>query len=286
MEKGAKKNTELRFLLTAAACVLLVFLVVGLILPAWKLGRARKLAAAGDYEKAYALIGGMYFQDSAALAEECLFEAQKARLGAAKVGDTLRFGVYEQDNRAENGPEELEWLVLAVEGDKALLVSRYGLEPRPYNEELYMTDSRKKVTWSTCELRTWLNGDFFGTAFSPEHQALILMSEVKADKNPGSDVNPGRDTKDRVFILSASEAGRYFDSDAARRCPASASCLARSRETENGYCRWWLRTTGVADDSSVAVVTASGGIFLVGFSCGHVPYPAVRPAMWIALDGR
>ncbi len=283
-EKGEKKKSELRFLLTAAVCVTLVFLFVGLILPAWKLGRARKLAASGEYEKAYALIGGMYFRDSAALAEDCLFQAQKASLAGAKVGDTLRFGVYEQDDRPENGPEELEWLVLDLDGEKALLVSKYALEPRPYNEELAPTGSLKRVTWSTCQLRSWLNEDFFRAAFSEEHRALILVSEVKADKNPRADVDPGRDTKDRIFILSASEAARYFASDSARRCPGSAYCLARSEETEDGACRWWLRTSGVENDSSVSVVTAKGEIFLVGFSCGHEPNPAVRPAMWVTIN--
>ena len=42
---------------------------------------------------------------------------------------------------------------------------------------------------------------------------------------------------------------------------------------------------GEEDDGSVSVVTAKGEIFLVGFSCGHEPNPAVRPAMWIALGG-
>lgn len=284
MKKAAHRGTA-RYLPAAAACLALVILLIVLFIPNYRLNRAKKLASSGNYETAYALLKGLDHRDSAALAEEYLFRAQTARLGDVAVGSTIRFGSYEQDNRLSNGAEEIEWLVLAVEGDKALLVSRYGLEPRPYNEELYLTDSRKKVTWSTCELRTWLNADFFGAAFTPAHQALILTSEVKADKNPEADVNPGRDTKDRVFILSATEAGRYFDSDAARRCPASASYLARSRETENGYCRWWLRTSGVEDDGSVAVVTASGEIFLVGFSCGHVPYPAVRPAMWISLGG-
>ena len=247
MKKAAHRG-KARYLPAAAACLALVILLIVLFIPNYRLNRAKKLASSGNYETAYALLKGLDYKDSAALRAQVLFPAQKARLAGVTVGSTVRFGAWEQDDRPANGPEEL-------------------------------------VTWSTCELRTWLNGDFFGTAFSPEHQALILTSEVKADKNPEADVNPGRDTKDRVFILSATEAGRYFDSDAARRCPASASYLARSRETENGYCRWWLRTSGVEDDGSVAVVTASGEIFLVGFSCGHVPYPAVRPAMWISLGG-
>lgn len=283
MKEQTKRKTASRDLLLGAACIALVVLFVAVIIPEYKLRKAERLIASGDCEAAYALLDGLEYRNSVELAGDCLFLAQKARLGEAKVGATVRFGVYEQDDRPENGPEELDWLVLAVEEDRALLVSKYGLEPRPYNKERELTNSYKRVTWSTCELRTWLNEDFFQAAFSPEHQALIPLSEVKADKNPRADVDPGRDTKDRIFILSASEADRYFASDSARRCPGSAYCLARSEETEDGACRWWLRTTGVEDDSSVSVVTAQGEIFLVGFSCGHYPYPAVRPAMWITI---
>lgn len=285
MKEKAGRNSPVRFLLVTAVCVAFVFLLVAVIIPEYKLNRAEKLIEAGDYKAAYALLDGMEYKNSAEIAADCLLRAQKAGLADVTVGSTVRFGSYEQDNDLSNGPEELEWLVLELDGDRALLVSKYGLEPRPYNQERELTNSYKRVTWSTCELRAWLNGDFFRAAFSPGHQALILLSEVKADKNPLADVDPGRDAKDRIFILSATEAGRYFDSDSARQCPGSAYCLAHSRETENGACRWWLRTSGVEDDGSVSVVTAKGEIFLVGFSCGHEPNPAVRPAMWIGLGG-
>ena len=285
MKENAKRKSTVRFLLIAAACIAFVVLLVAVIIPEYKLSKAEKLIGAGDYEAAYALLDGMEYKNSAEIAEDCLLRAQKAGLADVTVGATVRFGLYEQDNDPSNGPEQIEWLVLAVEGDNALVVSKYALEPRPYNEELYLTNSMKRVTWSTCQLRTWLNRDFFQAAFSPEHQALILLAEVKADKNPRADVDPGRDTKDRIFILSATEADRYFDSDSARTCPGSAYCLARSKETENGACRWWLRTSGEENDGSVSVVTAKGEIFLVGFSCGHDPNPAVRPAMWIELGG-
>ncbi len=38
--------------------------------------------------------------------------------------DILRFGRYEQDNTFSNGVEDIEWYVLSVEDNKALLISR------------------------------------------------------------------------------------------------------------------------------------------------------------------
>lgn len=282
--RTAARKSGMRDLLIAAACLAFLLLLVTVIVPSFRLSRGKALYASGDYERAYALLKGLDEEDAGELAAECLFRAQKARLRGAAVGETVRFGAYEQDNKLWNGTEEIEWLVLAVDGNKALLLSKYGLVARVFNEELSPINSYKRVTWSNCQLRSWLNGDFFRTAFSDGHQALILASEVKAYKNPEADVNPGRDTKDRVFLLSAVEARLYFDSDAARQCFPTAACRAQTEDGKDGAIRWWLRTSGV-EESSVSVVSESGAVFPVGFSCGHEPYPAVRPAMWIDLGG-
>lgn len=77
-----------------------------------------------------------------------------------KVGDYVTFGSYEQDNDTSNGKEPVEWLVLDVQSDKALLLSKYVLDEKAYNdEEIY-------VTWEGCSLRNWLNNDFTNSAFT------------------------------------------------------------------------------------------------------------------------
>ncbi len=45
-----------------------------------------------------------------------------------EVGDVIYFGSYEQDNNLSNGKEEIEWIVLAKENRKALLISKYALD--------------------------------------------------------------------------------------------------------------------------------------------------------------
>lgn len=282
MEKPANQQSFPRYMLTAAACVALVFLLVAVVIPSLKLNRARKLLASGDFAAAYALVRDMDYKDSAGIAAQCLFPMQKAGLGDVTVGATVRFGVYEQDNEPLNGPEEIEWLVLDVDGNKALVISKYGLEAREFNDELNVYQT---VTWSNSQLRTWLNDTFFRSAFSADHRQLILTAEVTADRNPVSDVNPGRDTKDKIFLLSIDEANRYFDSDRARQCRATESCSAvKMEKDDDGFCYWWLRSPGL-EPSCPAVVIARGSVFTNGFSCGHKPEVAVRPAMWIELDG-
>lgn len=239
------------------------------------------LYEAGDLEGAYALLNGLPYQDSSDIAMECLYQLQKDQLDALTAGATVCFGSYEQDNDLENGPEQIEWIVLTVDGARALLISKQGLLPREFNDEY---SPFAAITWANCQLRTWLNDTFYENAFGPGHRSRIFLSEVKAEANPEAAVYPGTDTRDRLFLLSIEEAGRYFDSDEARRCFGTAFCYAQGAEQDaDGACWWWLRTPGV-ETSSVAVVVHSGAVFTNGFSCGHVPHLAVRPAMWIDLD--
>ena len=51
-----------------------------------------------------------------------------------KAGDSIVFGNYEQDTNPENGKEKIEWIVLDVDRTKCLLVSKYGLDVKPYNK--------------------------------------------------------------------------------------------------------------------------------------------------------
>ena len=56
-------------------------------------------------------------------------------LDAAENARTiLAFGKYEQDNNPDNGPEEIEWIVLEEQDGNLLLLSRYGLDAVPYND--------------------------------------------------------------------------------------------------------------------------------------------------------
>ena len=65
-----------------------------------------------------------------------------------KKGDIIKFGKYPQDRNGSKSP--IEWLVLDVKGNEALLISRYGLDCKPYDQKF--TDT----TWEDCDLRKWL----------------------------------------------------------------------------------------------------------------------------------
>ena len=195
------------------------------------------------------------------------------------VGDTIFFGHYEQDNDESNGKEEIEWFVLAREGNRILVLSRYVLDCQKYN---IRTDS----TWETCTLRAWLNDTFLNDAFSTGEQIKIPAVTVSADKNPKYNTDPGNDTIDRVFVLSLSEMDQYISSAEDRRCIATEYAKAHNCFTFDGYCRdWWLRTPGWYE---MAVVDASGYSYSEEKHYFGTPVEVeengVRPALWLEID--
>ena len=160
-------------------------------------------------------------------------------MGELSVGENISFGHYEQDDDESNGPESIEWIVLDVQDGLATLISRYGLDAMPYNEEL------GSATWANCSLRRWLNEDFLGTAFDAEEQLMLQTRSVPAGKNTVYNTNPGSGTQDKVYILSMQEVERYFPYDEARICTITVRARANGAwKTRSGVCFWWLRSPG------------------------------------------
>ena len=138
------------------------------------------------------------------------------------VGSEVYFGRYEHDDDLSNGPDPLPWQVIAVEDNRALLLTRdvilfQGKEGYSYSdkEAIYGSSSgvnaAGRTNWENSELRYSLNTDFLDEAFLPEEQKAILTTLVKAEPHPLSDAGVvGNDTQDKIFILSYSEVERYL----------------------------------------------------------------------------
>lgn len=97
--------------------------------------------------------------------------------------------------------------MLAEKDGKALLISKYCLNCRPFHDDRH----EASVTWENSSLRSWLNTIFYDNAFSEEEKERIIATTVETDKNPSFETDPSGDTTNRVFLLSAVEANHYFD---------------------------------------------------------------------------
>lgn len=249
-----------------------------------KYDRAVALIESGDYVSAYMLLKDLDYKDSASKLNSIKPQYQKISLSKAAVGDYVFFGTYEQDNNTSDGEEEIEWIVLAKENSKVLVISKYALDGQQYNS------SYKDITWETCSLRTWMNETFLNKVFSADEQAKIATTNVSENKDLMDSTDPGNATMDKVFLLSIAEAKEYFMTAESRKCVPTAYAKAQGVYTGSGYttvsgeatCWWWLRSPG-HDQRSAALGDYDGSVLGYGVSASG-GFAAVRPALWISLE--
>lgn len=263
--------------LIVVAGIIIAVVVKNLIIPQVKYNKAVSLYNDGNYEEAITKFEKMGdYKDSPEKMSSSYNLYLKNGLNTTVVGDNVLFGAYEQDNNNVNGKEYIEWLVLAREDNRALLISKYALDSKEYNTEY------KDITWETCSLRNWLNNDFINEAFNTEEQARIITTDLPASPNTQYSTNPSNPTQDRIFLLGIDEVNSFFHSDEERQCSATPYAKAQGAYISDGRCEWWLRSPGCIQTYAVNVTTSGSCDYHgydVDFSDG-----AVRPALWINLD--
>jgi len=186
----------------------------------------------------------------------------------SNIGSQIKMGYYADSN--------LEWIVLDENDSEVLLLSKYAIEQKPYNDEF------ADVTWEECSLRHWLNDEFYSTAFNDSEKNGIKMTTVINGDNPFNGTEGGNDTEDRVFLLSIEEANRYFDSDESRMAKATEHAKANGVVVSVGTSAWWLRSPGCARNIAAAVY--SGGNMEKRGSDVAIKTLGVRPAMWVSKE--
>ncbi len=156
--------------------------------------------------------------------------------------------------------ERIKWRVLQNNGSDLFVVTDMALDSKYYNEEY------ARVTWESCTLRKWLNNSFFDAAFSSAEQEAILDTTVVNADNPYFGADGGKDTIDKVYLLSIAEATSEtygFCNDlliTSRSRNFKATTYANARGvwqcTDSGYVKnafWWLRSPGRSRDFAVSV---------------------------------
>jgi len=200
-----------------------------------------------------------------------------------KMGDIIHFGEY-------------NWRVLDIYGDTALLITEDIIEQRAYHS------IETPVTWENCGLREYLNSEFYDR-FSQADKARIIAAANKNPENQWYGTAGGKDTRDKIFLLSLEEADKYFGDSGdylnkRRKSPknnkrrkfipninghwlSNAYDKERMSDFEGYDSWWWLRSPGgkVTDAACVGFL-CYGGIFVNGVSVdGNLG--GVRPALWV-----
>ena len=228
-----------------------------------------------------------------------------------KAGDIIKFGKYEQDGNTSNGKEDIEWIVLKVEKDKVFVVSKYVLDCKHYQ------NSSVAVTWETCDLRKWLNNDFYNTAFSDtDKNSIVLVTNKNNYYYPSYSTDGGNDTLDKVFLLSLDDAETFFgeynwySDDYPEGYNQNLACSPTAYAEQQGIiywdmvddeydyyheqygytsdfygkrvCEWWLRSKGTAGDECALAVSGGGRTGAGNNYDMYAESRGVRPAMYIS----
>lgn len=235
---------------------------------------------------------------------------------------TVKLGRYEQDADEQNGTEQIEWIVLESDGQKALVISKNIIDCRPYNM------GYAACNWESSSIRKWLNSEFLEVAFTEGERMKILetfvpdvdpdsiiakTSDETSDDASGNDedaiesVNETMLTGvyDKLFLLSDFEVIKYLPDD---RAIEGDEAYAHATEyairngvwvltkdlfelgqyVDSGYDEtivgsgWWWLRNSEVSAKSIDV-DSTGTIRNNGHDVGE-KHDGVRPAMWISIE--
>ena len=218
--------------------------------------------------------------------------------------ETVTFGNYWQEDLNGDGEfyeeekQPIVWRILEKYDDgTALVMSDKLLDNMPYNYKGVLVegdDGEKEYdyscTWENSTIREWLNTDFYNTAFSSNEKEAIVESDVVNEKNPSYDTDSGNNTKDKVFILSITEAmsdkyGFSKDGQTSQTRMADITTYAKKNQISSGCDatgRWWLRTSG--DSMRCASWVSDNGFICIPGNLKNDKYIGVRPCIKINLQ--
>ncbi len=188
------------------------------------------------------------------------------------TANIVKFGRYFESSINSTSP--IEWRVLTVKDDKALIITNKGIDCKAYH------NIGGDISWDNSYIRRWLNRDFLSTAFDVSDRAYIIPTTVSNPKNLFYGTESGKITLDKIFLLSVSEAKLYFKDNESRT--AEPTQYAKSKGLlcgENGKAWWWLRSSGNIK-SYAADVDYGGDVDFYGSSAVKGKN-MVRPAMWV-----
>lgn len=146
--------------------------------------------AAVDYEKQEEYAAAAICYEKVGAYRDAQERKIKCEWLDVQPGSKITLGSYDLDENPENGFEPIQWYVITIQGKEALIVSEFCFGSYSYH------GTNEAVTWETCDLRRWLNEDFYNIAFTEEEKRIILPSIKQIN---------GSEVIDYVFIPNKSE---------------------------------------------------------------------------------
>ena len=218
--------------------------------------------------------GGMYCPccgTNVTDAENFLFGKKAIDHNSLKIGMQVSFGTYYFRNLFDKAP--IEWIVIAKEPDKILLISKYAIDCQRYHDAT-------GCTWETSEIREYLHTEFAPSAFT-KNEYTRIASTVQSNRN-------GSFCEDKIFLLNSDEFGFLIaDSSLVHHnidfCyPTQYAENRGAKRGGRGTCQWWLRKNCTHKQDATLINRANKREKWI-----HTNIKAgVRPAIWVKIDSQ
>lgn len=195
------------------------------------------------------------------------------------AGNVIEFGNYPQDS--DGDPSPIRWMILEAGDSSLFLLSLWGLESGFYHS------CDEEINWSRCDLRRWLNDEFYKGAFTKSEQKRILISTLDNSGSAIYGTQGDEPTEDRLFLLSVGEVENYLPRKGMRLCEATPYAqrqgadmyLSGEEMYDRFYAWWWLRLTSTYN--SGCYMYSSGEIYSdFAMNC---PGGTIRPALRLKI---
>ena len=171
--------------------------------------------------------------------------------------------------------EPIKWRVLHYENSEAFLLADAILDSQPYHSENEEIDCEKS------SIRAWLNNEFINKAFSNEENKAINTVELINKDNSKYGTQGGKNTSDKLFLLSLSEVDETEESKEYGFWDKKTRKCKNDNFSEETYF-WWLRSPGNSSHDAAGVYYY-GWVFGYGYDVQE-PAGGIRPALYLNLS--
>lgn len=171
--------------------------------------------------------------------------------------------------------EPIKWRVLHYENSEAFLLADAILDSQPYHSE------NEEIDWERSSIRAWLNNEFINKAFSNEENKAINTVELINKDNSKYGTQGGKNTSDKLFLLSLSEVDETEESKEYGFWDKKTRKCKNDNFSEETYF-WWLRSPGNSSHDAAGVYYY-GWVFGYGYDVQE-PAGGIRPALYLNLS--
>lgn len=171
--------------------------------------------------------------------------------------------------------EPIKWRVLHYENSEAFLLADAILDSQPYHSE------NEEIDWEKSSIRAWLNNEFINKAFSNEENKAINTVELINKDNSKYGTQGGKNTSDKLFLLSLSEIDETEESKEYGFWDKKTRKCKNDNFSEETYF-WWLRSPGNSSHDAAGVYYY-GWVFGYGYDVQEAA-GGIRPALYLNLS--